>query len=248
MQQLTDKVAIITGGAGGIGRGLTTAFVAAGAKVLFVDVAAEAGLSLEQELGESARFLNIDLAAPGSAESIRDAALAAFGRIDTLVNNANSSTPAPLLDVDDANLDQVFESSFRPTLKLMQACHGALAETKGSIINFASGAGLNGDPNQGSYAAAKEAIRGITRVAANEWGPNGIRVNVVCPFALTDGVRWWSETYPEQAAHTVSTVPLGRIGDIATDIAPAVVFFASDASQYITGQTIMLDGGGIKLR
>lgn len=248
MQQLTDKVAIITGGAGGIGRGLTTAFVAAGAKVLFVDVAAEAGLSLEQELGESARFLNIDLAAPGSAESIRDAALTAFGRIDTLVNNANSSTPAPLLDVDDANLDQVFESSFRPTLKLMQACHGALAETKGSIINFASGAGLNGDPNQGSYAAAKEAIRGITRVAANEWGPNGIRVNVVCPFALTDGVRWWSETYPEQAAHTVSTVPLGRIGDIATDIAPAVVFFASDASQYITGQTIMLDGGGIKLR
>lgn len=248
MQQLTDKVAIITGGAGGIGRGLTTAFVAAGAKVLFVDVAAEAGLSLEQELGENARFLNIDLAAPGSAESIRDAALAAFGRIDTLVNNANSSTPAPLLDVDDANLDQVFESSFRPTLKLMQACHGALAETKGSIINFASGAGLNGDPNQGSYAAAKEAIRGITRVAANEWGPNGIRVNVVCPFALTDGVRWWSETYPEQAAHTVSTVPLGRIGDIATDIAPAVVFFASDASQYITGQTIMLDGGGIKLR
>lgn len=246
--QLTGKVAIITGGAGGIGRGLTRAFVEAGAKVLFVDVSAEAGRALEQELGRDARFLGIDLASPGSAETIRDAALDAFGRIDALVNNANASTPAPLLAVDDANLEQVFNSSFLPTLRLMQACHDALASSQGSIINFASGAGLSGDPNQGSYAAAKEAIRGITRVAANEWGPEGIRVNVVCPFALTDGVRWWSEAYPEQAAHALSIVPLRRIGDIATDIAPPVVFFASDASRYITGQTIMLDGGGIKMR
>ncbi|MGG7509838.1 SDR family NAD(P)-dependent oxidoreductase [Plantibacter sp. YIM 135249] len=246
--QLTGKVAIITGGAGGIGRGLTRAFVEAGAKVLFVDVSADAGRALEQELGNDARFLEIDLASPRSAETIRDEALDAFGRIDALVNNANSSTPAPLLAVDDANLEQVFNSSFLPTLRLMQACHDALASSQGSIINFASGAGLSGDPNQGSYAAAKEAIRGITRVAANEWGPEGIRVNVVCPFALTDGVKWWTDAYPEQAAHALSIVPLRRIGDIATDIAPPVVFFASDASRYITGQTIMLDGGGIKMR
>ncbi|RIJ69438.1 SDR family oxidoreductase [Nakamurella silvestris] len=246
--QLVNKVAIITGGAGGIGRGLTTAFVKAGAKVLFVDVSAEAGRSLERELGPAAQFLEIDLALPEAAATIRDAALKAYGRIDVLVNNANASTPAPLLQVDDANLEQVFHSSFLPTLRLMQVCHDALAVAQGSIINFASGAGLSGDPNQGSYAAAKEAIRGITRVAANEWGPEGIRANVICPFALTDGVRWWSEAYPEQAAHALSIVPLRRIGDIETDIAPAVVFFASDASRYITGQTIMVDGGGIKMR
>lgn len=248
MPQLDGKVAIITGGAGGIGRGLTRTFVREGAKVLFVDINAEGGRELEKELGENATFLESDLSGEGTAERIRDAAVEAYGRLDVLVNNANTSTPMPLLDVDEANLKQAFGSSFHPTLRLMQACHDLLAESLGSIINFASGAGLNGDPNQGSYAAAKEAIRGITRVAANEWGHEGIRANIVCPFALTEGVKWWQQNYPDQANEVIKSIPLRRIGDVEKDIAPAVVFLASEGSRYITGQTIMIDGGGLMLR
>lgn len=247
--QLTNKVAIVTGGAGGIGRGITRVFIREGARVLFVDSNAENGAALEAELGrDRARFLQLDLSVPGAAETIRDAAVAAFGGLDILVNNANRSTPAPLLLADEDNLAQAFGSSFTPTLTLMQACHELLAQSSGSIINFASGAGLSGDPLQGSYAAAKEAVRGVSRVAANEWGVDGIRVNVVCPFALSEGVQWWSETYPELAAAALAKVPLGRIGDIESDIAPAVVFLASEASRYITGQTLMVDGGGLMMR
>lgn len=246
--KLDGKVAIITGGAGGIGRGLTRVFVREGARVLFVDTNREAGLALEAELGERAVFHHRDLSTEGAAEAIREAALIAFGRLDVLVNNANRSTPAPLLDTTPEIWAQAFGSSFTPTQRLMMVCHDLLAESGGSIINFASGAGLTGSPTQGAYAAAKEAIRGVSRVAANEWGPEGIRVNVVCPYALTEGVKWWTENYPEQAAAALASVPLGRIGDVETDIAPAVVFLAGDDSRYITGQTLMIDGGGLMVR
>ncbi|RLP84103.1 SDR family oxidoreductase [Mycetocola lacteus] len=246
--KLDGKVAIITGGAGGIGRGLTRVFVREGARVLFVDTNREAGLALEAELGERAVFHHRDLSTEGAAEAIREAALIAFGRLDVLVNNANRSTPAPLLDTTPEIWAQAFGSSFTPTQRLMMVCHDLLAESGGSIINFASGAGLTGSPTQGAYAAAKEAIRGVSRVAANEWGPEGIRVNVVCPYALTEGVKWWTENYPEQAAAALASVPLGRIGDVEADIAPAVVFLAGDDSRYITGQTLMIDGGGLMVR
>ncbi|WP_030147745.1 SDR family NAD(P)-dependent oxidoreductase [Mycetocola saprophilus] len=246
--KLDGKVAIITGGAGGIGRGLTRVFVREGARVLFVDTNREAGLALEAELGERAMFHHRDLSTEGAAEAIREAALIAFGRLDVLVNNANRSTPAPLLDTTPEIWAQAFGSSFTPTQRLMMVCHDLLAESGGSIINFASGAGLTGSPTQGAYAAAKEAIRGVSRVAANEWGPEGIRVNVVCPYALTEGVKWWTENYPEQAAAALASVPLGRIGDVEADIAPAVVFLAGDDSRYITGQTLMIDGGGLMVR
>ncbi|MFZ4843266.1 SDR family NAD(P)-dependent oxidoreductase [Mycetocola saprophilus] len=246
--KLDGKVAIITGGAGGIGRGLTRVFVREGARVLFVDTNVEAGLALEAELGERAVFHHRDLSTEGAAEAIREAALIAFGRLDVLLNNANRSTPAPLLDTTPEIWAQAFGSSFTPTQRLMMVCHDLLAESGGSIINFASGAGLTGSPTQGAYAAAKEAIRGVSRVAANEWGPEGIRVNVVCPYALTEGVKWWTENYPAQAAAALASVPLGRIGDVEADIAPAVVFLAGDDSRYITGQTLMIDGGGLMVR
>ncbi|MDV7268213.1 SDR family oxidoreductase, partial [Rhodococcus oxybenzonivorans] len=107
---------------------------------------------------------------------------------------------------------------------------------------------LDGMPTQTSYAAAKEAIRGVSRVAANEWAADGIRVNVICPFAATEGVLAWQAAFPERAAASVAKVPLQRIGDPETDIAPVAVFLATDDSRYMTGQTLMADGGSIKLR
>lgn len=246
--KLENKTAIVTGGAGGIGRAITTVFVREGAKVLFVDIDEERGTALERELGAHSRFLPIDISRQSAAAEIRDAALAAFGSIDVLVNNAHASRQATLVETTGEMFDLSFGTGFYPTVHLMQACYEELRKSKGAVVNFASGSGLDGMPRQTSYVAAKEAIRGVSRVAANEWAPDGIRVNVVCPFAATEGVRDWAARFPEQAAEATAKVPLARIGDPETDVAPIVVFLASDDSGYMTGQTVMADGGMIQLR
>lgn len=249
--RLQGKVAIVTGGAGGIGRAITRVFSREGAKVLFVDISDENGFALEKEIAEAGgegKFLNVDISQKDSAEAIRDAAVAAFGRIDILVNNAHTSRQAPLLEQTQEMFDLSFGTGFYPTVHLMQACYPQLKESKGSIINFGSSSGLEGMPTQTSYAAAKEAIRGVSRVAANEWAADQIRVNVLCPFAATEGVVAWQEAFPERAAATIAKVPLQRIGDPETDIAPIALFLASDDSKYMTGQTVMADGGSLKLR
>lgn len=246
---LKDKVAIITGGADGIGAGLSRAFVREGAKVVIVDIQPEKGIALEQELGAAARFLCLDLREPDMAERVLDFTRSAFGdRLDVLVNNAQASGAALILDVDQELLDRTFATGLWATWSLMRACHSLLTASQGSIVNFASGAGLLGMPMQAAYAMNKEAIRGLTRVAANEWGAQGIRVNVVCPGARTPGYEQWAARYPERAQAGVAMVPLGRIGDVEADIAPIVVFLASDASRYMTGQTLMADGGALMLR
>ena len=247
--QLQDRVAIITGGADGIGEGLTRAFVREGAKVLFVDIQDEKGRTLERELGGAARFLHDDLAAPGMADRIVAAAAQAFGiGIDILVNNGQAAGPQRLLDIDQTSLDRAMNTGLWATFHLMRACHKALAASKGSIINFGSAAGLEGAPTHGAYAMAKEGIRALTRTAANEWGADGIRVNVLCPQAASRGFLAWREQNPELARRAEERVPLGRIGSVHDDIAPVVVFLASGASRYITGQTIMADGGTTMLR
>lgn len=246
--RLQGKTAIVTGGAGGIGRAVSTVFVREGANVLFVDIDDERGRSLEEQLGDRARFLNIDISDYSAAEQIRDAAVAAFGSVDVLVNNAHASRQAPLIEHTQEMFDLSFQTGFYPVVHLMQACYAQLQAAKGSVINFASGSGLEGMPTQTSYAAAKEAVRGVSRVAANEWAADQIRVNVICPFAATEGVLAWQAAFPERAAASVAKVPLQRIGDPEADVAPVAVFLASDDSRYMTGQTLMADGGSIKLR
>ena len=116
-----------------------------------------------------------------------------------------------------------------------------------AALSLFAGQGYAREAARAVLAYAQSAL-GLTRVVANEWAPEGIRVNVVCPFAATEGVVKWQEAFPERAAASVAKVPLGRIGDPETDIAPVVVFLASDDSKYMTGQTLMADGGSIKLR
>lgn len=130
----------------------------------------------------------------------------------------------------------------------MQAAYPELKKTKGKVINFASGAGIDGQVTQTSYAAAKEAIRGVSRVAANEWGPEGINVNLISPIALTPGVEQWRENAPELYEAMLNKIPLRRLGDPEQDIGRVAVFLASGDADYITGQTFMVDGGSIKLR
>lgn len=250
---LQDKVAIITGGAGGIGRGLVTHFHSLGAQVLVVDIVDQSdGDALAAEIGDGVRYLNSDISVADNAAIIVAAAVEAFGGLDILVNNAHASKQASILDTTDEMWNLSLGTGMFATFNLMRAAHpelkkSAAAQTGGTIVNFASGAGMKGLPNQVTYAAAKEAIRAISRVAANEWAADGIRVNVVSPVALTPGIEQWAKDYPKAYEGVRNGVPLGRLGDPADDIAPVVAFLAGDESRYMTGQTLMADGGSIML-
>ncbi|QCJ41151.1 SDR family oxidoreductase [Bacillus sp. S3] len=251
MSKLQGKVAIITGGAGGIGKGIATAFVKEGARVAIVDLNAEAGQKTIKELQEYQResiFIQANLMEHDNIAGIVKQVGETFGKIDILVNNAHASKMASIEETTQKELDLSFNTGFYPTFYFMQAVLPYLKDTKGKIINFASGAGINGDVNQGSYAAAKEAIRGITRVAANEFGPFGINVNIISPIAKSEGMLQWADANPEYYQAMLSKIPLRRLGEIESDIGRVAVFLASEDSDYITGQTIMVDGGSIKLR
>lgn len=251
MKTLTDKVAIITGGIGGIGRGVVSHFLSLGAKVVVVDIVAQKdgdASVAEIAAGRHAIYLQKDIARPENAESIVSAAVTHFGALHILVNNAHASRQAPIMETTQEMWDLSLGTGMYATFNLMRAAYPELKKVQGSIVNFASGAALRGQENQVTYAAAKEAIRAISRVAANEWAKDGVRVNVVSPIALTPGISAWSKEFPEQYQQVLNGIPLGRLGDPEHDIAPAVAFLASDESRYITGQTLMTDGGSIMLR
>jgi NAD(P)-dependent dehydrogenase (short-subunit alcohol dehydrogenase family) len=246
---LQGKSAIITGGASGIGGAVTRLFVARGARVVVVDLQEEAGEALAKEFPDSVAFLRGDVSDRAVADRAVAIAVERFGKLDVLVNNASVSRQKPFAEQTDADWALAMDTGLYATRNFMLAAEPELRRSgNASVVNFGSGAGLDGQPNQASYAAAKEAIRGLSRVVANEWAQYDIRVNVVCPMALTAGVAAWKEARPEQYELSAAKVPLGRFGDPDEDVAPIVAFLASDDARYMTGQTVMADGGAIKLR
>ncbi|GAB3697734.1 SDR family NAD(P)-dependent oxidoreductase [Saccharopolyspora tripterygii] len=248
-QSLRGKVAIVTGGASGIGGATTRLFAARGCRVVVVDLQEEAGEALVQELGESIVLLRGDVSDPEVSRSAVAKAVERFGKLDVLVNNASVSRQKPFEEQTDDDWKLAMDTGLYATRNFMLAAFPELKKAgSAAVVNFGSGAGLEGQPNQASYAAAKEAIGGLSRVVANEWAKHNIRVNVVCPMALTGGVVKWAEARPEQYELSASKVPLGRFGDPDRDVAPIVAFLAGDDARYMTGQTVMADGGAIKLR
>lgn len=248
--RLQGKVAIITGSASGIGKGIALAMAKEGAHIAVVDVNEEKGHETIKELNElteSMLFIK-DISKQENIAEIVQAVVAKFGKLDILVNNAHVSRQAPFVETTMEMFDLSFGTGFYPTFHFMQAAYPELKKTQGKVINFASGAGLDGQPTQTSYAAAKEAIRAISRVAANEWGPEGINVNMISPIALTPGVEEWRQSAPDMYDAMINRIPLRRLGDPEGDIGRTAVFLASGDANYITGQTIMVDGGSIKLR
>ena len=251
MRKLENKIAIITGGASGIGKGMAMAFVKEGATVAIVDLNEEIGHETIKELQTyqpKSMFIQANLAEHDKLAGIVQQVIDKFGKLDILVNNAHASKNMPFEQVTQQDFDLSFDTGFYPTYYLMQAALPYLKESKVKIINFASGAGINGDATQATYAAAKEAIRGISRVAANEFGPFGINVNLISPIANSPGVQKWAKEEPEYYQSMLSKIPLRRLGELEKDIGRAAVFLASEDSDYITGQTIMVDGGATKLR
>lgn len=248
MKRLEGKVAVITGGGKGIGFGLARAFAREGADLVITGRnegrLVEAKEKLEKEYGVSVLPIAADGADEGAIKRVVAAAVERFGRIDTLINNAQvSKSGLSLVEHTREDLDLAINSGLYAAFFYMKECYPYLKESKGSVINFASGAGLFGKLGQSSYAAAKEGVRGMSRVAAAEWGPDGIRVNVVCPLAMTESLQEWKENYPDLFEKTIQGIPLGRFADPLEDIGRVCVFLASDDASYVTGETITLQGG-----
>lgn len=248
MKRLYGNVTIITGGGKGIGFGLAKAFAREGSDLVLTGRhegrLVEAKEKLEAEYGISVLPVVADGADEGAIRMVVEKAVERFGKINTLINNAQvSKSGLPLIEHTKEDLDLAIHSGLYAAFFYMKECYPYLKESKGSVINFASGAGLFGKLGQSSYAAAKEGIRGLSRVAAAEWGPDGIRVNVVCPLAMTESLQEWKEQYPDLFEKTIQGIPLGRFADPTEDIGRVCVFLASDDASYVTGETVTLQGG-----
>ncbi|WP_406813702.1 SDR family NAD(P)-dependent oxidoreductase [Mycobacterium sp. M23085] len=244
---MRGHVAIVTGAAQGVGKGVATALLERGAGVLLVDIQDEALHRTTAELKALGRVeeLVTDLRDPGSAQRIAAAAVDAFGSVDGLVNNAIATNePKAFVDITIEDLALGYDVGPRATFLLMQAVYPLMVEAGGgSIVNLGSGTGTGGEPKWGGYAAAKEGIRGLSKVAALEWGRDNIRVNVICPFAESDGVKFWKSFAPKEYDKAVARVPMKRIGDVRTDVGALVAFLLGSDATFITGQTIHVDGG-----
>lgn len=248
MGKMKDKVIIVTGGGRGIGFGISTAFAKEGANLVLTGRTAEtleaAKDKLEKEHGIRVLIVTADGSDEAAIKNVIKKTIETFGRIDALINNAQTSKSGVLLaDHSKEDFDVAIMSGLYATFFYMREAFPYLKVTKGSVINFASGAGLAGRAGQSSYAAAKEGIRGMSRVAASEWAEFGINVNVVCPLVMTEGLKKWKEEYPDLYEKTIQSIPMGRFADPETDIGRICVFLASEDADYITGETITLQGG-----
>lgn len=248
MKRLNGNVTIITGGGKGIGYGLARAFAEEGSDLVLTGRTESRLLSakerIENEYGISVLTVVADGADETAIRNVVAKTIERFGKITTLINNAQvSKSGLPLAEHTKEDFDLAINSGLYAAFFYMRECYPYLKESHGSVINFASGAGLFGKLGQASYAAAKEGIRGMSRVAAAEWGPDGVRVNVVCPLAMTESLAEWKEHYPELFEKTIQGIPLGHFADPKEDIGKVCVFLASEDAHYVTGETITLQGG-----
>lgn len=248
MKRLNGNVTLITGGGKGIGYGLAEAFAEQGSNLVITGRTESRLLAAKEKLEQKYGVEVLPIVADGANEEAIKVVVAKtiekFGKLNTLVNNAQvSKSGTPLVEHTKEDFDLAIYSGLYAAFFYMRECFPYLKQSKGSVINFASGAGLFGKLGQSSYAAAKEGIRGMSRVAAAEWGPDGVRVNVICPLAMTESLEQWKENYPELFQKTIQGIPLGRFADPKQDIGRVAVFLASEDASYVTGETITLQGG-----
>ena len=243
---LENKVALVTGAGQGVGQGIALALAAQGAKVAVTGRTLEklqATCALIEQRGGESLPVVCDVKSASSLEQCLQAVLKHFGGLNILVNNAQEVPLGTLLQVTDERFAAGWESGPLATFRMMKLCYPHL-RGDGCIINLASAAGKRWDmTGYGAYAATKEAIRSLTRAAACEWGPEGIRTNVILPHAKSPGLEWWMNKNPEEAAEFVATIPQRRVGECEDDIGRFVAVLCSEASSYVNGQSIALDGG-----
>jgi 3alpha(or 20beta)-hydroxysteroid dehydrogenase len=240
--RLDGKVAIVTGGAMGQGAEIARAYVAEGARVVIADVAKEQGQALADELGEAAHFVHHDVSDSSSWAGLVEDTTTRFGAVDVLANNAGILRFGDIERMPAEEVELLWRVNQLGVFLGMQAVSRTMRKNGGgSIINASSVEGLAGMPSCTAYAATKWAIRGMTKCAAMELGPKGIRVNSVHPGMIDTPM---TRVHGGDAAmeYGASKVPLRRVGT-PEDIAPVYVFLASDESSYINGAEIAVDGG-----
>jgi NAD(P)-dependent dehydrogenase (short-subunit alcohol dehydrogenase family) len=242
------RVVVVTGAGQGIGRGIAVHLGRNGATVVVAEWKehrAQRTVSELEELGVPALAAVCDISSRAQVDAMVAATVDRFGRVDALVNNAQTFRPqAPLATVGEEDVDVFYTSGVKGTLWAMQAVLPHMQQAGwGRIVNFASAAGITGMPGYGAYNASKEAIRALTRTAAREWGRDGIVVNCVCPAAESKRGQEAAARDSDAYREFMRTHPVGRQGDPEDDIAPVVLFLCSDAARYLTGQTLMVDGG-----
>ncbi len=245
MDSLVGKIAIVTGGSRGIGAAVARKLAAAGADVAINYVSgADAAAAVQAEIeamGRRCLVIAGDVSVAAEAKSLVDQAIAAFGRVDILVNNAGVTRDNLIMRMSEEDWDKVIAVNLKGTFNCLQAVsRPMLKQRSGTIVNMASVVGIGGNPGQANYAASKAGVIGLTKTAAKELASRGVRVNAVAPgFIETDMTKDLNNEYAEKLRQAI---PLGVFGQ-ADNIADAVVFLASEAASYITGEVIKVDGG-----
>ena len=245
MGRLDGKVAIVTGAARGMGEATARAFVAEGARVLVADVLEEEGRALTAELGEAARFCRLDVSSEESWAAALTAAESSLGPVNVLVNNAAINDFRSLLDYDKQSFQRVLDVNLLGTMLGLRYVGEAMVRRRsGAIVNIGSVDGTRGANGYSAYVTSKWAVRGLTRAAAMEFGPRGVRVNAVLPGGVYTAMGNPNGLSVEQINRGYTNVPLQRVG-MPGEIAQASVFLASDQASYICGTELVVDGGWI---
>ncbi|AYJ48373.1 SDR family NAD(P)-dependent oxidoreductase [Rhodococcus sp. P1Y] len=245
MTELEGKRVFVTGSGAGIGKAISQLFIERGARVVVSDIDEASAAKAAEEIG-AAGVANCDVTDEGQVNAAVAQAVEILGGLDILVNNAGIEISSPLLQQSTESFDKIYAVNVRGPFLAMKAAIGALVESKGNIVNISSVAGVGGSPLLGSYCATKAALIQLTRVAAVEMRPAGVRVNAVCPgFADTAMVE---RLVPDFEAATqvpfrdLVAAKQGRLGT-PEDIAEVAAFLASDRASWITGSHYILDGG-----
>jgi len=240
MALLTDKVVMITGAAKGMGAATARRMAQEGARVILADID-EGAESVASEIGcERAKFVRLDVRSPTEWDRAIDQAIATFGKLDVLVNNAGILRLATLAETTDEIFQAIFEVNQRGTFNGMRAVLPTFRKAgKGCIINLSSPTGMRAVPGMWAYGTSKWAIRGMTRAAALELAKENIRVNCVCPGSIDTPML---DMLPDEVKAVVASyVPVGRLGT-AEEVANVTCFVASDQAAYMTGSEICVDG------
>ncbi|GAA4145377.1 glucose 1-dehydrogenase [Actinomadura keratinilytica] len=246
MGRLDGKVALITGGARGMGKAHVRRFVAEGARVVFGDVLAEEGAAVAADLGDAARFVRMDVTSPQDWQAAVGTAVDAFGRLDVLVNNAGILRHKTIEEMSLEECRRILDVNLvGQWLGIKSVTPAMRAAGGGSIVNVSSTEGFIGAAGLAAYSASKFGVRGLTKAAARELGPDGIRVNSVHPGGIVTPMSMQDDVVSATAAGAdafMKALPLGRLGS-TREVTGLLVYLASDESSYCTGSEILVDGG-----
>jgi len=246
---MEGRVVLVTGAAAGVGRGLAEAFGASGAVVGLGVRRPEAAQEAAADViaaGGTAVILKCDVTDGVQTASAIEGLVSQHGRLDAVVHNAVSNRSSEATDFEHTDLDEWEDHAsvtIRATWRLAVQAYPHLRRTRGAYLLMSSPAGIEGSERAPFYSAVKAAQRGFVRALAREWGPDHIRVNSVAPLAISPALENMKILEPERVARIEGLVPLGRLGDPATDIGPPSVFLCSDEARYVTGQTLVVSGG-----